>query len=222
MSMAQTVGPSMQLSDVIGSLASDTTEVGIVVGDMFRYACAGLFMREPESARFAMESRAWVAQSSTMLDRRVRAIIQQYAPIGEDMRRITELRQAVSEYSRIADYAKNIADNALILGGATDAVLQCWCASDTADILYALIAMVYEHMRGAFLVTAARDLRQARTLVSGHEDVKTFCDALHKRLRIAIHTDPLEAALPLQRLIAVATAMRDADASIAAICKTVL
>ncbi|HET9111773.1 MAG TPA: PhoU domain-containing protein [Ktedonobacterales bacterium] len=220
--MAQTVGPSVQLSDAIGGLASDTTEVGIVVGDMFRYACAGLFTREPESARFAMESRAWVAQSSMMLDRRMRAIIQQYAPVGEDMRRITELRQAISEYGRIADYAKNIADSALILGGATDAILQCWCASDTADILSILIAVVYEQMRGAFLVTAARDLRQARTLVSRDEDVRSFCDALMKRLRLAIHTDPMEAALPLQRLIAVAAHVREVDACLVAICKTVL
>lgn len=220
--MAQTVGPAMQLSDAIGGLASDTTEVGIVVGDMFRYACAGLSIPEPESARFAMESRAWVAQSATMLDWRVRTIIQQYAPIGEDMRRITELRQAVSEYSRIADHAKNIADSALRLNGATDALLQRWCASDTPDILYALISMVYEQMRGAFLVTAARDLRQARTLISRHEDVKTFCDAVHKRLRFAISTGPMEAALPLQRLIAVATLMREVDASIVAICKAVL
>ena len=34
--MAQTVGPTEQLSDAVGKLATYTTELGIVVGDMFR------------------------------------------------------------------------------------------------------------------------------------------------------------------------------------------
>lgn len=219
--MAQTVGPSDQLPDAIGRLASDTTEVGIVVGDMFRYACAGLFMQEPESARFAMESRVWVTRAAAALDLRVRSIIQQYAPVGDEMRRIVELRHAVGEYSRIADHSSHIADAALILGGTGDLLLQR-CAPGAPEVLYTLISMVYEQMRGAFLVTAARDLNQARTLVSRDAEVGDFCKALQTLLRSAIRTEPLEAALPLQRLISVATFMREVDTSVVAICKAVL
>ena len=218
--MAQTVGPNEQLPDAVGRLASDTTEMGIVVGDMFRYACAGLFMQEPESARFAIESRSWVTQAATALDLRVRAIIQRHAPAGDDMRRIAELRHAVSEYSRISDLSNHIADCSLILQGTGEELLR-QVSPDAPEILFTLISIVYEQMRGVFLVTAARDLDQAHTLLARDTEVEAFCNALRLRLRHAIKNDPLT-ALPLQRLIMVATDMREVGVSVVAICNAVL
>jgi phosphate uptake regulator len=218
--MAQTAGPTEQLPDAIGRLASDTTELGIVVGDMFRYACAGLFMQEPESARFAMESRAWVTQATTALDLRVRAIIQRYHPSGDEMRRIAELEHAVSQYSHIADRSNHIADHALALGGAGEALLRS-VTSDAPEILYALISMVYEQMRGVFLVTAARDLTQARALVTRAAEVEAFYNAMQIRLKHRIKSEPFT-ALPLQRLLMVASDMRRVNASVVTICEAIL
>ncbi|HEY8325101.1 MAG: hypothetical protein ACHQ1E_05060 [Ktedonobacterales bacterium] len=218
--MAQTVGPTDDLPEEIGRLASDTTEMGIVVGDGFRYACAGLFVQEPDSARFAMESARWAAYVRSLLDLRVRDIIQRYHPIGDDMRHIAELRHAVSEYSRISDLSNQIADGALALQGQCDTLL-LRCAPDAPEILYTYTSLVYEQMRGVFLVTAARDLGQAQALVRRDEEVQAFCNALLVRLHYAIKQEPFE-ALPLQRIIMIATSMRDVDASVVAICKTVL
>lgn len=218
--MAQTAGPNDQLSDEIGRLASDTTEVGIAVGDMFRSACAGLFTPEPDSARFAMESASWVAQARWMLDQRTRYIIQRYAPIGDDMRRIAELRYAVSEYSRIADRSNHIADWSLKLEGQGDALL-LRCSPDAPDILTSFISLVYEQMRGVFLVTAARDLEQAQALIARDGEVHAYCDALLLRLRYAIEQEPFE-AFPLQRLVMVCANMREIDVSVVAICRAVL
>lgn len=218
--MAQTAGPNDQLSDEIGRLASDTTEMGMAVGDMFRSACAGLFMQEPDSARFAMESASWVAQARWVLDQRTRYIIERYFPVGDDMRRIAELRHAVSEYSRIADLSNHIADWALKLQGQGDALL-LRCSPDAPNVLTSFISLVYEQMRGVFLVTAARHLEQAQALVARDAEVRAYCDALLARLRYAIEREPFE-AFPLQRLVMVATNMREINVSVVAICRAVL
>ncbi|HEX2350394.1 MAG TPA: hypothetical protein VHI51_18305 [Ktedonobacterales bacterium] len=218
--MAQTVGPTEDLPEAIGRLASDTTEMGIVVCDAFRYSCAGLFVPEPESARFAIESAGWAVTARAVLDRRVRDVIQRYVPIGDDMRRIAELRQAVSEYSRIADLSGHIADWSLVLAGQGDELLQRY-APDAPDILGMLISLVYQQMRGAFLVTAARNLEQAQVLVQRDEEVQEFSAALLVRLQYAIKQEPF-AALPLQRLVMIATNIREVNASVVAICKGVL
>lgn len=218
--MAQTVGPSEQISDAVGKLATDTTELGIVVGDMFRYACAGLFGQEPETARFVAESRAWVAQAAITLETRMRAIIQRYRPVGEEMRRIVELRQAASQLARIADRSSHISDQALILRGMSDSVLAS-VTPDTPAILYTLISLVYEQMRGVFLVTAARDLAQARALVSHHAQIEDYFHVLQARLAHRIRNEPQDAPA-LQRIQWVATDMRQIGESVVMICQASL
>ncbi len=205
------------LSDDIGKLASDTTELGIVVGDMFRYACAGLFEQAPETARFVMESQAWVAHSTVTLDRRVRSIIQNYQPTGDDLRRIIELKQAASQYSRIAERSSHIAEEALTLLGAGDELLRA-VAAEAPEILYTLISTVYEQMRGVILVTAARDLSQARTLVSRSAEIEAYYAALRVRLTHRIKNEPFT-ALALQRLLMVASDMRQISESVITICE---
>lgn len=218
--MAQTVGPNDQLPDEVGKLASDTTELGIVVGDMFRYACAGLFGQEPETARFVAESRAWVAQAANTLDQRVRSIIQRHRPAGDYMRRIVELQQAANQLAGIAERSSHIADQALILRGTVDQALAD-VAPDAPSILYTLISLVYEQMRGVFLVTAARDMAQARTLVSSHTEVEDYYNALLVRLRHRIRNEPMLAP-DLHRVQMVATDMLQIDQSVVRICKATL
>ncbi len=218
--MAQTAGPDDQLPDEIGKLASDTTELGIVVGDMFRYACAGLFGREPETARFVAESRAWVTRSTLTLDRRVRAIIERYRPMGDDLRRIVELQQACADYARIANHSTRIADLAVRLGGASEELLTR-VSADTPTILYTLISLVYDQMRGVFLVTAARDLGQARALVASHADIESYYARLSGRLTRATGSNRF-AAPGLQLLVMVASNMRQIAAAVVAICDAAL
>jgi phosphate uptake regulator len=218
--MAQTVGPNDQFPDEVGRLASDTTELGIVVGDMFRYACAGLFGQEPETARFVAESRAWVTQAANSLDLRVRLIIQRYRPSGDDMRRIVELQQAASQLARIADRSSHISDQALILRGEVDQALAS-VAPDASSILYTLISLVYEQMRGVFLVTAAREMAQARTLVASHAEVTNYYQALRVRLNYSIKNEPMTAP-PLQRVQMVATDMLQIGQSVVNICEATL
>lgn len=218
--MAQTAGPSDQLPDELGRLASDTTELGIVVGDMFRYACAGLFGQEPETARFVTESQAWVAHAVAALERRARWIIQVYQPIGDDMRRIAELQHATSQYRRIAERSSKIADHALRLEGASDEVLAT-VAPNAAELMYTLISRVYEQMRGVFLVTAARDTTQARTLVANDAEVEGYYNALRVRLQYRIEREPFT-ALPLHLLLMVARGMREIGEAVVEICDATL
>jgi phosphate uptake regulator len=218
--MAQTVISGVQLPEEIGRLASDTTEIGIVVGDMFRYACAGLFGSEPEAARFAIESRAWVASASATLDRRVRAIIHQFNPSGDDLSHIVELQHAVSQYCRVADHANRIAELALRLAGSCDDLLRA-TAPDAPEMLYTLISLVYEQIRRAFLVTAARDAGEARTILADFVDVENYHRALQVRLEHGIKVAP-QFSTQLMLIVIITTAMRQIGEAVVTICQTTL
>lgn len=213
--MAQTAGPNDALPDALGALASDTTELGIVVGDMFQYAAASLFGREPEAARYAMETRAWVTQSVSVLRRRAFQLIQRFAPQGDDLRRIAELQQATNEYARIAERAGHVAEHALQLDGGGDNLLAS-IHPEAPNLMRALISTVVERMRGVFLVTAARDMALARDLIEGDPEVETLYRRVKALLDWRIRNDPFN-ALPMQRLLIVASDVRQIGASVVAI-----
>lgn len=218
--MAQTAGPNDELPDALGGLASDTTELGIVVGDMFQYAAASLFGREPEAARYAMETRAWVTQSVSVLRRRTLYLIQRFAPQGDDLRRIAELQQAASEYTRIAERAGHVAEHALHLDGGADALLAS-IHVEAPDLMRALISEIVERMRGVFLVTASRDMTLARDLIERDVEVETLYRRVKALLDWRIRNDPFN-ALPMQRLLIVASDVRQIGTSVVAICSAAL
>jgi phosphate uptake regulator len=214
--MAQTAGPNDELPEALAALASDTTELGIVVGDMFQYAAASLFWREPEAARYAMETRAWVAQSVGLLRRRAFGHIHRFAPHGDDLRRIAELQQAASEYARIAERAGHVAEHALQLDGGADSLLASIHA-EAPDLLRTLISVIVEQMRGVFLVTASRDMALARALIERDAQVEMIYRRVKAMLDWRILNDPFN-ALPMQRLLIVASDVRQIGASVVAIC----
>lgn len=215
--MAQTAGPVDELPEALGALASDTTELGIVVGDMFQYAAASLFGREPEAARYAMQTQAWVIQSVSILRRRALFVIQRFAPTGDDLRRVAELQQAASEYARIAERAGRVAENALHLDGGVDALLAGIHAS-APDLLRAFISEIIERMRGVFLVTASRDIALARDLIERDADIEALYQRIKALLNWRIENDPFH-AVPIMRLVIVTSAVRQIGTSIVAICQ---
>ncbi len=214
--MAQTTSPNDEFPDALGALASDTTELGIVVGDMFQYAAASLFGREPEAARYAMKTRAWVSESVSVLRRRALYLIQRFAPQGDDLRRIAELQQATSEYARIAERAGNVAEHALRLDGGADALLASIHA-EAPDLLRALISEIVGRMRDVFLVTASRDMTLAHSLIERDAEVEALYQRVKALLDWRIRNDPFN-ALPMQRLLIVTSDVRQIGASVVAIC----
>jgi phosphate uptake regulator len=218
--MAQMAGPNDELPDALGALASDTTELGIVVGDMFQYAAASLFGHAPEAARYAMETRAWVAQSVSVLRRHAHHIIQRFTPQGADLRRIAELQQAASEYARIAERAGHVAEHALCLDGAADELLGS-IHTDAPELMRALINEIVEWMRGVFLVTASRDMALAADLIQREDQVEAIYRKVKSLLDWRIGSDPFN-ALPVQRLLIVASDVRQIGTSVVAICSAAL
>lgn len=218
--MAQTAGPNDELPDALGALASDTTELGIVVGDMFQYAAASLFGPENEAALYAMDTRAWVTKSVSVLRRRAMYLIQRFSPQGDDLRRIAELQQAANEYARIAERAGHVAEHALRLDGGADALLASIHA-EAPDLMRALISEIVERMHGVFLVTAARDMALARDLIKRDPEVETLYRRVKALLDWRILNDPFH-ALPMQRLLIVASDVRQIGASVVAVCGAAL
>lgn len=219
--MAQLAGPVEDLSDAIGRLASDTTELGIVVGDMFRYAAfTCLFGQQSDVATFIAESHAWATESGQALLRRVRHILDTYRPTGGDLRRVGELQQAVNEYSRIAERSRHIAEQAFSLGVACESLLQGVDAT-APELLDGLFSQVYEQMRGVFLVTAARDVACARMLSESDAEVEAYYHAIEVRLKRIIKSEPL-AAIAWQRVLIVAKEAREIGSSVVNICQSAM
>lgn len=214
--MAQMAGPNDELPDAIGGLASDTTELGIVVGDMFQYAAASLFEREPEAARYAMDTRAWVGQAIGVLRRRARHIIVRFSPRGADLRRIAELQQAAGEYARIAESAGHIAEHALALDGDADSLLAS-IHPDMPELTRALISEIVERMRGVFLVTASRDAMLAANLIERKDQFEALYRRIKALLDWRIREDPYN-AFPVQRILIVVSDIYQISLSIIAIC----
>ncbi|HEX9038364.1 MAG TPA: PhoU domain-containing protein [Ktedonobacterales bacterium] len=214
--MAQTAGPNDELPEALSTLASDTTELGIVVGEMFQYAAASLFGQEPEAARYAMQTRAWVTQSVSILRRRSLQMIQRYAPQGDDLRHIAELQQAASEYARIAERAGHVAEHALHLDGRADSLLASIHAG-APDLMRAFISEIIQRMQGVFLVTAARNMPLAEQLISGDADIEALYQRIRALLDWRIRNDPFH-ALPVQRLLIVTSDVRQIGTSIVAMC----
>lgn len=215
--MAQTAGPTDELPDALGALASDTTELGIVVGDMFQYAAASLFTSGPEAARYAMRTRAWVTQSVSILRRRALSIIQRFAPEGDDLRHIAELQQAAGEYARIAERAGHVAEHALHFNGGADTLLAS-IHPNAPDLLRAYVGAIVERMRGVFLVTASRDMSLASDLIKRDQEIEDLYVRIKALLGWRIRDDPFH-ALPMQRLLIVASDVRQIGTSIVAICR---
>jgi hypothetical protein len=218
--MAQMAGPNNDLSDALGALASDTTELGIVVGDMFQYAAASLFGREPEAARYAMDTRAWVGQAVNVLRLRGRHIIEHFGPRGDALRRIAELQQATGEYARIAENAGHIAEHALAFDGGADDLLASIHA-DMPELTRALIFEIIERMRGVFLITASRDMALAANLIQSKDQVEALYRRVKALLDWRVRQDPFH-ALPIQRMLIVVTDVYQISLSLVAICSAAL
>lgn len=217
--MAVQAGREDQFEEEARVLSDDTTELGIIVSDIFKDAAAALFDRNADIAQHALQAEQWSKQMANHLRHESLSLLRRYVPNGDTLRRVVEMQQFASEYVHMAEHAHSIAEHALALGGAAERTLTHIEHAD--PLLRTLIYRAFVEVRGSVIVCASRDAATARRVVEADADLTGAYLTFKALLDAAIQRDP-QHALPLHRLLFVAARLQEIGARAVAISNAVL
>ncbi|MEO7001248.1 MAG: PhoU domain-containing protein [Ktedonobacterales bacterium] len=217
--MAVQAGREEQFEEEARVLNDDTTELGIIVSDIFKDAAAALFDRNPQISQHAMQAEQWSKQMASQVRQRSLSLLHRYMPTGDTLRRVVELQQFASEYVRMAEHARAIAEHALALGGSAELALAHIEQGDT--LLRQLMYEAYVEVRDSLIVCASRDMATARRMLEANADLTQTYLTFKTLLDQAIRRDP-QHALPLHRLLFIAARLHEISARTVAISNAVL
>lgn len=213
-----------RIDDAIGTLADETTELGIFAEEVFKSAAAALFEQPEEAARVALETERACQHIYRQIHQKGLAVLAWYQPTVEEMRRVVELQYIAAELARIGVAGRHIAEQALWLRGRTEAELRA-IEGPTALLLANLIRSTYNELRGCVVLTAklatTRDAGLARRLLAADRDLDRIFLSYKATLDEAILVRPRGAAT-LQRLLLLGVYMHDIGHHVVAICRALL
>lgn len=208
------------IEDELRGLADETTEIGIVAEDAFKNASAALYGEEPDAAWIAIENERIATQECRIVHQKALVLLGRQIASGDTMRRIIELQQFASEFARIAEDAKAIAEQALALGGSGEAHLLR--AGGDAPILFVqIVRQAYIQVRGCVIATTTRDTALARRLILEDNELDRLFLEYKSVLNAAIFSNP-RAAATLGRLLLVGVHFEDIGNRVGAICRALL
>lgn len=208
------------IEEELRALADETTEIGIIAEDAFKNASAALYGQEPDAAWIAIENERVAAQQFRLVHQKALALLGRHVPGGNTLRRLLEFQQFASEFARIAVYAKEVAEQALTLGGSGEAHLLR--AGGDAPILFAqIVRQAYIEVRGCVIATTTRDTALARRLITEDGDLDRLFLEYKLVLNTAIRANP-RSAPALDRLLLVGVRFEDIGNRVVAICQTLL
>lgn len=190
------------LDDDIHRLIEMVTELGIGVEDILLGGIMALLGEGTQGARQAQkacdecEARYQMAHHfglELLMDDRV---------TPEQTRRIVELQQISQAFRRIAQAAKRIAEQALVLQPSIDEVLAHVGAS--MNLLEYLMKQTRVHLRNTILYSTSRYRDYARTIIEEDADMRRAYMILESRVQEAIREQP-RTSFPMQQLLGIAT-----------------
>ena len=217
-----------RIEDAIGSLADETTELGIFAEEVFKSAAAALFEQPEEAARVALETERVCQHVYRQIHQKGLAILAWYQPTVEDMRRVIELQYIAAELARIGVDGRHLAEQALWLRGRAEAELRA-VEGPASLLLEYLIRHAYNELRGCvmlttkltMMLTTTRDDGLARRLLTADRELDRIFLSYKAMLDEAILLRPRSAAT-LQRLLLLGVYMRDIGKHVVAICRALL
>lgn len=209
-----------RIEDAIGTLADETTELGLFAEEVFKSAAAALFEQPDAAARVALETERVCQQVYRLVHQKGLAILAWYQPSAEEVQRVVELQHIAGELARIGIAGRRIAELALWLGGRGEAELRA-IEGPAALLLANLIRQTYHELRGCVMLTTTRDTVLARRLLAADPELDRLFFSYKAALDEAIHLRPRHAA-PLQRLLLTGVHMEDIGNHVVAICRALL
>jgi phosphate uptake regulator len=209
-----------RLEDELGSLAEETTELGLFAEDTFKNATAALYEQPTAAAHIVLDTERVSVRVYLSLNQKALAIVGWYRPLGDDLRRVVELQQIAAELARIAEDSRHIAEHALALDGTSEMELSR-AHPKAADLLLRMVRQTFVEVRGCIILTTTRDKTLARRLLREDSALDVLFAAFRRVLDEAVRANPRGAA-PLQRLLLVGVYLEDIGNRVAAICRTIL
>jgi len=209
-----------RMDDEIGSLADETTELGVYAEDSFKNAAAALYERGSEAALFGLDTSRVCARLHTTIHLKGLSIIAWHAPGPDITRRIVGLQQIAADFARIAADGGQIAEQALFLGGSAESDLLL-AGGDAPLYLIELIRQTYIEVRGCVIATTTWNTAMARRLIVEDTELDRLFLSYKRVLDAAIATDA-RAAARLQRLLLVGVHLEDIGNRVVSICRTLL
>lgn len=214
--MAERVG---RLEDEIGSLADETTELGLFAEDIFKNAAAALYEQPAEVARMAIETARVCEQRHTAIHQKGLSILAWHQPGADEIRRVVELQQIAGELARIAENGRRIAEHALWLGAMSEAEL-VRVGTDASLLLTQMVRQTYIEVRGVVILTTTRRKSLARRLLQEDAELGHLYLSFKAIVEQAISANTPGA--PLHRLLLVGVHLKDIGDRITAICHATL
>lgn len=209
-----------RIEDAIGTLADETTELGLFAEEVFKSAAAALFEQPEAAARVALETERVCQHVYHQVHQKGLVVLAWYQPTAEEMRRVVELQHMGAELARIGIAGRHIAEQALWLRGRGEAELRA-IEGPAALLLANLIRQTYHELRGCVMLTTMRDPGLARRLHAADRDLDRIFLSYKATLDEAIRLRPRHAAT-LQRLLLAGVYMDEIGNHVVAICRALL
>ncbi|HST87566.1 MAG TPA: hypothetical protein VLJ14_04240 [Ktedonobacterales bacterium] len=209
-----------RMDDEIGSLADETTELGVYAEDIFKNAAAALYERGTEAALFGLDTSRVCARLHTAIHLKGLSIIAWHAPGPDVTRRIVGLQQIAADFARIAADGGQIAEQALFFSGSAESDLLL-AGGDTPLHLIELIRQTYVEVRGCVIATTTWNTAMARRLIVEDTELDRLFLSYKHALDTAIAANARGAAR-LQRLLLVGVHLEDIGNRVVSICRTLL
>lgn len=187
------------IDDALGTLADETTELGIFAEEVFKNAAAAFYEQPEQAARIALDTERVCQQVYHVIHQKGLAVLAWYQPTTDEMRRVVHLQHIAAELARIGYNGRLIAEQALVLRGAAESLLR-QVQGPAPALLVQLIRQAYKEVRGCVVLTTTRDTALARRLLAEDLELDRIFLSYRAALEEAIHQYPRYAA-PLQRLL---------------------
>src|SRR5215831_2344658 len=212
------IEPVDELTEELGRLADETTELGLLAEDMFKNAAAALYVSEPHAARSVLRDANDATQLHYGINQRALALLTRHLPSGDIMRRVVEVQQIAGEFSRIAEHSREIAGHALALGGNVDSDLLA-AGSDAPMLLMGMLRQTYIEVRAAVVASTTRDTRIAKHIFDEDAELVRLYLIFKGVLERVIAAHPRDAA-HWSRILLVGVELHHMGSRAAAIART--
>jgi phosphate transport system protein len=166
----------------LSQLQEKVLELGTMAERAVRASVEALARQDLEAARRIMDGDHLINERRFDLENEILTVIATQQPMAVDLRKLASMLELVGEVERIADYAKGIANVAVMIG-AEPLVKPLVDIPLMADLACGMLSRALE----AF---ARWDVDLARSVPKEDEEVDVFYDRIYRDLIAVIVKDP--------------------------------
>jgi hypothetical protein len=201
-------------------LLEEDSEVFILSIEAFKTAISAVFSPDPEIAYHAMQLTEECVARGDQLRRDTVAVLAQWTPKGDDLRRVVDIDRTAAESIVISQHGKHIGEHALALHGAADQYFAL-VHQQASEVFLSLVQQVYFGLRGCLVLTSARDHALASRVIAEDTRIHHWQQMLTERIEQVSFNLP-QHATELRHLVEIVQACRQIGLSVLTVCRDAL